>query len=626
MGFLGSNRGLTPNLDKLGEQAVAFTHAYSQAPITTASHAVILTGTYSQFNHVDDFGMPLGENIPYLPAVLRSHGYRTAAFVASVVLDPNTGGAPGFDRGFDTYSAGFRSRHPGDDRYKTLERRGSEVVANALAWLQKRPAGPFFLWVHLYDAHSPYEPPEPYRSHHRTEPYDGEIAYDDACVGELLKQLRALGLYDDTLMAVMADHGEAFGEHGERYHGMFLYDETIHVPLLIKLPRQRLAGKRVDARVGLVDVAPTILQNVGMTIPAAMQGMSLLSAGHSGNDQNADEPAALLARQLYSETDYPQHAFGWAPLKSTRSDKYLFIETARPELYDRSSDPEALHDLEGTSKAVVDTLRAQLDEFRQKTASAGKASATLTAEQQQNLSALGYVSGGGAENATSDALPDAKDHIEIANQLHDGLLDMEETRYREAVPKLEHVLAENPDVSYVAYLALGTARTWLKEYSDAIPVLRKAIALHADSVIAHYALALSLTATGDWAGAVPEFQTAITKSPDWAELHFSLASAYGQMGRTDDARRELERTLELKPDDFRGNLVLGRLLALTGDPKAGLVRLKKAAEIKADSPDAHQFLADAYSALGREDEAQREAAVAERLKAEQTNLSPPAPQ
>ncbi len=242
MGFLGSKRGLTPNLDAMAKQGVVFTRAYSHVPLTTASHTTILTGTYPQFNHVNDFGVPLSAHLPYLPDLLHQRGYHTGAFVASLVLDPLDGTAPGFDRGFDVYDAGFHLRRHGADRYKTVERRAEVVVEHALRWLSQVPNGPFFLWVHLYDAHDPYDPPAPYKQRFAAQPYDGEIAYADACVGKLLDALRQHGLYDETMIAVMADHGESLGAHGENTHGVFLYDETLHVPLADQAAPESLGG------------------------------------------------------------------------------------------------------------------------------------------------------------------------------------------------------------------------------------------------------------------------------------------------------------------------------------------------------------------------------------------------
>src|SRR5438309_4592262 len=278
MGFLGSGKKLTPNLDTLARQSVVFTRAYSQVPLTTASHATILTGTYPQFHKVNDFGVPLADDVPFAPAIFKSHGYRTAAFVGSLVLDPATRSAPGFDRGFDTFDAGFHRRRPRESRYQAIERRGGEVVAHALAWLSQHPRGPFFIWVHLYDAHDPYDPPEPYKSRYAAAPYDGEIAYVDAAVGKLLSQLRARGLYDGALIAVMADHGEALGEHGETTHGIFLYDETLHVPLIMAGPGIARGVRRTDGPFGLVDVFPTVLARAAIPAPANLDGQDLFEA------------------------------------------------------------------------------------------------------------------------------------------------------------------------------------------------------------------------------------------------------------------------------------------------------------------------------------------------------------
>jgi arylsulfatase A-like enzyme len=383
MGFLGSQRELTPGLDALARESVVFTHAYSQVPLTTASHATILTGTYPQFHQVNDFGVPLAQELPYAPYIFRGNGYHTAAFVGSLVLDPDARSAPGFERGFDTYDAGFHRRRPGEDRYQAIERRGGEVVAHALTWLAAHREEPFFIWVHLYDAHDPYDPPEPYKSKYASTPYDGEIAYEDSAVGKLLGQLHTLGLFDGTLIAVMADHGEALGDHGETTHGIFLYDETIHVPLLFKLPQERAAGTRVDARAGLVDVLPTILQAVGIAIPREVQGESLL---------DMLKPATSHDRPAYAESDYPHRTFGWSSLRSLRTGKYLFVEAPRKELYDQTADPKADHNLASASVAVTNTLGSQLDVFRQKTSTAKEAPKVAPDPGlQERLNALGYV-------------------------------------------------------------------------------------------------------------------------------------------------------------------------------------------------------------------------------------------
>ncbi len=624
MGFLGSRRGLTPSLDALARQSVTFTHAYSQVPLTTASHATILTGTYPQFHQVTDFGVPLATDLPYAPDMFRARGYGTAAFVGSLVLDPSTRSAPGFDRGFDTYDAGFHRRQLGENRYQAIERRGGEVVAHALAWLDQHPRGPFFIWVHLYDAHDPYDPPEPYKSRYTAAPYDGEIAYVDSALGRLLSQLRARGLYQSTLIAVMADHGEALGDHGEATHGIFLYDETIRVPLLIKLPAERAAGKRVESRVELVDVLPTLLQAAGVPVPPQIQGQSLLAllkpaAGGAAAGKN---PPLALDRPAYSETDYPHRSFGWSSLRALRSGKYLYVEAPRRELYDQSADPKTERNLSATSVAVSDTLASQLKAFRQKTTSSREAPrVTMDPGLQEKLSALGYVA---SDNSSStmpgikDTGADPKDKVEVVNLLHRAEMLAEEMHYPEAVPLLEQAIAKEPDLP-IAYLQLGTALTFLKDFEKAAPVLQKAVELRPDLTIPRFQLGSALFETGDFSGAALQFETAISRSPNWAEAHFSLATAYARADRLPDAIKEFEKVIDLRPNHYGAHLLLGRALALSGNPAAALPNLTKAAELQPTSSEPHRFLADAYAQLGQEADAQREQGEAARLK---TNSRP----
>ena len=629
MGFLGSTRGLTPNLDAVARDGTAFTHAYSHVPLTTASHTTILTGTYPQYNHVNDFGAPLAAGLPFLPDILHHNGYRTSAFVGSLILDPIAGTAPGFDRGFDLYDAGYRMKTAKDSRYDTIERRAGDVVAHALAWLKQRPAHapPFFLWVHLYDPHDPYDPPEPYKSKF-ADPYDGEIAYADAMLGKLFAALRAAGLYQGSLIAMMADHGEAFGEHGERTHGIFLYDETIHVPLLIKLPA--IAGPRgsqepkhmptSDTRVGLVDVAPTVLEVAGIAVPQEMQGQSLLDQIHVGISRlglnfTIAQSVTGGRHPIYSETDYPHRAFKWSSLRALRTEKYLAIEAPKRELYDQAGDPKALNNLAAKSPAVADTLVAELDKFRQQTSVDLAEAAKLDPEQAEKLRALGYVGGDSALGHEGKiGGTDPKDRIEIANLMHDGILEVEQGEYQSAIPKLERVIQIEPD-SAIAYVQLGTAWTRMKNYEKALPILQKAVELKAVSGMAQYELGLALFETGSWKEAAPQFEQAVARSPRWADAHFSLAAVYARIDRVPEAMEELDKSLALEPNHYRANLLRGRLLSLLGKPAEALPNLQKAAAVEPDSREAHLFLADAYAQLGRSAEEKRERMRADKATA-----------
>ncbi len=616
MGFLGSTRGLTPNLDEMAKQGVAFSRAYSHVPLTTASHTTILTGTYPQFNHVNDFGIPLSPRLPYLPDFLHQHGYQTGAFVGSLILDPLDGTAPGFDRGFDVYDAGFHLRRHGADRYKTVERRAGDVVQHALAWLSQLQNGPFFLWVHLYDAHDPYDPPEPFRTRYASQLYDGEIAYADSAVGKLLEALRRHGLYDETMIAVMADHGESLGAHGENTHGIFLYDETLHVPLLIKLPLNRSAGKHIETRVGMVDVAPTILQEAGIAIPKEVQGESLLSILKPAPPAGRNAPVAQEDRPAYAETDYPHRAFGWSSLRALRSGKYLYVQAPERELYDQVTDPAEVRNLAAGTKAVADTLDFKLDEFRQKTSQTLVELAKPDPEQAQKLQALGYVASDSTA-AHDNKFPggvDPKTKVEVSNLLHDAMFDVEDARYQEAVPLLERVLKEQPDMP-VANMQYGMAEARLKNYDKALPPLQKATKLLPDNGMGHYELGLALYETGDWKAAAPEFEASVARAPRWADAHFSLAAVYARIDRVPEAMTELDTTLSLTPDHYRANLLRGRILSLQGSPAAAIANLQTAAQVQPDSREPHSFLADAYLQLGRTFDAQRERAAAQSLPA-----------
>jgi arylsulfatase A-like enzyme/cytochrome c-type biogenesis protein CcmH/NrfG len=635
MGFLGAKLGLTANLDTLARESVVFTRAYSQVPLTAPSHATILTGTYPQFHQVRDFQVPLAQDLPYAPELLRAKGYGTAAFIGAMVLDPGVGLARGFDRGFDTYDAGFHEPYPGEDRYTSAERRGGEVVAHALSWLKVHPRGPFFMWLHLYDAHDPYEPPEPYKSKYAAAPYDGEIAYVDSEVGKFLTQLRAQGLYDGAVIAVMADHGESLGDHGEDFHGFFLYDETVHVPLVIKLPgetstgkastREIPAGKRIESRVGLVDVLPTILQVVGIAVPPEVQGESLLGMM---NQKPASTPAEGIGasaipetsqdRPAYAETEYGHRAYGWSSLRALRTGRYLYIEAPRRELYDQSADPKAEHNLSLTSAAVTGTLAGQLDAFLQKTSSARELpKLVVDPEAQAKVAALGYVatdssvSKAGAKRG-ADIDIDIKDKIEIGNLIHRANFLAEEARFQEAVPLLRQLIAKEPAMALL-YTKLGQCLMQMKDYPPAVPVLRKLVELNPDSADAHFQLGEALLATQEYAAAVPELENVVAKMPLLGKAHLLLATAYSRTGRTPDAIKECNRVLEISPDDYRGNLLLGRILMFSGDPEAALPKLKKAAALQPKAPEPHMALSNAYLRLGRNEDVAREQSEAKRL-------------
>jgi choline-sulfatase len=609
MGFLGNTHGLTPNLDLIAKQGVVFERAYSQAPLTPVSHATIFTGTYPQFHTVTDFGHALPALLPYIPDILQKSGYKTAAFIGSMILDPNASMGPGFDRGFSYFDAGFHiKRNRNENRYNTVERRAGDVVAHAIDWLDKNRKSPVFLWVHLYDPHAPYDPPPPYAKRF-ADPYEGEIAYADASLGKLFTYLRQRGLYDHTMIVMMSDHGESLGAHGESMHGIFLYDETIHVPLLFRLPGGLLAGRRVSTRVRLVDVAPTLLNMLSLPLPPTFQGESLVPLMKGSQKAAEDLPA-------YSETDYPRRAFGWSALRSLRAGKYLFVRAPKRELYNQSQDKSAAHNLVASSPAVASTLQGQLDDFYDKTTSYHEKPphAPLTSDQVDDLSALGYVSSSAAGSSQDPFQgPDPKDKVEISNILQDGMIAVEDGRYEEAIPLLKHVLDDSPLVT-AAQLQLGIALSKVKRYPEAIAALRKAVEQTPDSVQAQYELGLALYESGAWRDSVPFFEFVAKKRPKWPDAQYSLASVYARTQHVPEAVELLLAVLELDPQHFRANLLLGRILTLQHRSGEALPYLNHAESAEPENFEPHAFLADALEELGESQRAAAERARAEALK------------
>ena len=629
MGFLGSTRGLTPSLDGLARESIVFTRAYSQAPITTVSHATILTGTFPPAHRVNDFGSPLPASVPYLPDLLRQQGYRTAAFVGSLILDPRNGTAPGFDRGFETYDAGYRLRRPGEDRYHTVERRGDDVLGRALTWMGSIGEEPFFLWVHFFDPHDPYDPPSDLKRRFASAPYDGEIASVDRLVGKLLRALAGRALLDQSIVVVAADHGEALGDHGEDTHGLFLYDATLHVPLVVRLPERQHAGARVTARVRLADIAPTILAGADVSVPPAVQGESLLplipsrvgrvlpdppSAGSQRTRPTADD----RDRPSYAETEYPRRAFGWAPLASWRAERFLFVRAPRRELYDQVADAAASRNLAETRGRVADAMDHEMEQFILRaggTTGAGEKSA-VDPELAAKLRALGYVSGSGSTVAAASGV-DPKDKVPIANALHDAVVAVEDAAFAAAIPLLEKVTASEPNIP-LAQLQLGVARAHQRQYARAIAPLRKAIALQPDTMIAHYELGVALYETGDLKSAAGQLEIVASKMPKWADARYSLGSVYARIDRVPAAIVELQAAIDLDPRHFRANLLLGRMLALTGQADAAVPHLRMAVDVQPSSAEAHEFLADAYDKTG-----DRSSAAQERQRAEQIRSKKP---
>ena len=510
MGFLGAKGASTPNLDRLAGESLIFEHAYAQSPDTLVSHATILSGSYPQATGATEIGGLLTASLPCLPVLLKAQGYRTAAFVGSIQLDPHDGPAQGFDRGFQTYDAGFRRGDVARASRPQIVRPADQVVSRAMAWLARNSQGPFFLWVHLSDPHT-------------SAGYGAAVTAADGGVGKLVAALKQEKVYANTAVVITADHGQSLGAHGEETHGIFLYDETIHVPLLLKLPEAQPASKRIATKVRLVDVAPTLLEIAAAPIPSQMQGQSLLRIAKTSG---ADQP-------VYSRSDLPQRGFGWSALESWRAGKYLYIRAPKPELYDLAADPGAMRNLAQTSKATADTLAAQLENFSRRISGEHGTSpgAQLSSSEMQKLASLGYVGLQKSTGPSSAAIgTDPKDKIAIADKVLEATASLDRGNADRAIAALSPLLPAEPGI-YLAEYTLGVSFAQKGQHAEAVKHLHKAIELQPDSAWAHYCMGASLLKTGDYKTAAVHLEIAAGRLPGFEAAREALGEAKAKAGK-----------------------------------------------------------------------------------------------
>jgi tetratricopeptide (TPR) repeat protein len=365
--------------------------------------------------------------------------------------------------------------------------------------------------------------------------YDRAVAAADSAVGRLLTFLRTQSMYEDSLIVVASPHGESLGAHGEDGHGIFLYDETIHVPLLLKLPRGQMAGKQTRNRARLLDIAPTVLAEAGIAIPAQMQGQSLIRIAQASSQ--ADQPA-------YSRSELPGQGFGCSVLESWRAGKYLYVRAPKPELYDMSVDPNATRNLAQSATATLETLASQLQAFDSHVGNEpGKlVSSGLTSSEMQKLASLGYVGlqkGGPGVNAAAEGT-DPKDAIGVVNKTLAAISDLDEGEPEKAISVLRQVLSVHANM-FLAQYGMGAALVQQQQYGEAIAYLHKAIELQPDSAWAHYAMGVSLMKTGDFRTSAVHLEIASGRLPGFSGLHSTLAEVDEHLGRGQDAARERAR-------------------------------------------------------------------------------------
>ena len=448
---MGYRQVETPGMDRIRRDAVLFTAAYSPVPLTLPAPVSIFTGlTPADHGVRDNLGYRLDPaRHATLAGLLRKEGYATAAAVSAYVLNPGAGVADSFDAW-----EGVAAPASPTEVVSRVQRPGDETLASALAWLDTAGGRPVFLFLHLYEPHTPYEPPEPFRSRYAGRPYDGEIAAADAVVGKLLAALDEKGMYDPSVLILLSDHGEGLGDDGEDEHGILLYREALHVPLLLKLPHGRRAGESVAAPAGLIDVLPTVAELAGFAPPAGLPGRSLLSLPPT--------------REIVSETFYPRIHLGWSPLRSLFDGSRHFIDAPRPELYAPREDPSERKDLVAAEGAVARAMKRSLDRSPARFDLPG----TVSAEDVKRLASLGYLSVSGRSSGSRPANP--VDRIGELAPVRDAFR-LEAAGEREgAIRAFRAILARNPDFFDVRYKLAETLRD-ARRYGEAEDVYRRTL-------------------------------------------------------------------------------------------------------------------------------------------------------
>jgi tetratricopeptide (TPR) repeat protein len=483
------------------------------------------------------------------------------------------------------------------------------VEQHAESWLNAHSAGAHFAWLHFYDPHDPYEPPEPYSTIYKDRLYDGEIAYADSALGKFLDYLKRLGWYDEALIVVVGDHGEGLGEHHEDTHGIFLYDSTTHVPLIVKLPKNSSAGKQIDAQVRTIDILPTILDLLGFPAPEKLDGASLTPLF-----SNTD----TAARIVFGQTDFPLR-FGWAPLRSVRKNGFKFIEAPNPELYDLRSDAQELHNEYEPWNVDVQKLRKTLAELHAPSSprDSSTSAAAVPAGTIDELHALGYLGPADARSSTDvpepSLLPDPKDKIEEQNLLHATMMATENDEPAKARAALEKLL-QSDGASVIGLTMLGRVEMESGNHAQALRYWGKAHALHPEDAALTVDYARAQEAAGDISGASATLQSALKVNPNQFPARLLLGKIYFRSGNTSAAVDEFEEAALLEPENVEARTNLAQALIRQKKFAEVVDLLEPAANSTDNDADLFATLAKAYRALGHIQKAQRAEARAKELR------------
>ena len=584
MGAYGNKDIETPTFDRLAREGVLFDQAVSVAPLTLPVHSSMMTGKFPPEHGVrDNGGFFLGPEQLTLAEVLKSKGYKTGAFIGAYVLDSKWG----INQGFDTYYDKFDLSENRAISLAAIQRPGNEVVDQALPWIEQAKDGPFFAWVHLYDAHAPYKPPEPFATRYKAHPYNGEIAFADSQVARVIAKLQVLGLYDRTVIMVMGDHGESLGDHGEAAHGFFIYNSTMHVPFAIRAPFSLTQHREVADPVRSVDIMPTALDLLGIAPPGGISGVSVAPLMTGARRE--------LGLDAYSEAIYPLYHYGWSDLRSLRSGRFRVIDAPRPELFDEDRDPQEKTNLYAERRQLADRmitqLRAQEASFRRINSSIPNAS--VDPDARQRLAALGYVGSFVATDAdTRTGRADPKDKIGIFNKLGEATELTKDTGpdgkppFDDIMRLLNQILHDDPEV-IDAWFMSGTQYMQHGDLEKAVEYFKKTLALKPDYDLAVFNLAQAYRRMGNDDAALAGFEHYLTLDPKDPFVQYQMGEIWLDRGDTGRAEQLFRKALEMDPQVVAAKNALGVIALQRGDPVTAERLIREALATKANLRLAH---------------------------------------
>ncbi len=587
----GYRQNTTPAMDRWAAEGARFEHAYTEYPLTLPAHSTLLTGTYSFYHGVrENVGFALGRDQVTLAEVLKEQGFVTAGFIGSYVLASQFGIA----QGFTTYDEKFGIPFEKAIAATALRRSSEQVTDSFLSWLAKNRESRFFAFVHFYDPHAPCP-----------NGYDSEVSRVDRSISKIDASLRAWHLIDKTHVFLVSDHGESLGQHGESGHGFFLYDSTLHIPLIVRPAASvALPQKLVTRAVSLVDIAPTILELAGVKRPAQLQGRSLvrLMLGKDASDAG-----------IYAETYIPQLQFGWSPLRSYRLGRFKLIDAPRAELYDLAADPGEAVNLLSRNQALADRYRAQMEEFagKYRTRGSNRSAAGPVLEASEKLAALGYVrlgtrtaSGGFGKGI------DPKDRVEVFESYHAIVNEIAGRNYTDRIfDRIDTLRRQAPELRELVFLE-AQAYEGSGRLREACAKFQQGLEKEPGNNVARAAMASLLIRLGRIDDAEKEFQRVLVSDPGDYRSRNNLAGIYSMKGKTDAAVGEMKKALATRPEYAAGWHNLGQLYIQMRNWAAADAALRKAVSLDAADARAHFLLAQVLRTEGKTAEADRQMRIA----------------